>query len=322
MKRRNANTSGRHGPGPSERLLLGAAAALTLLLLSSVGSAAAQESRWDKFWGIKRNSPKQPLFGKRTGDAEVWTVECNEYRGAGARELADNMATALKRVRELRDRQVWVQHEDDRSRIFCGEYPLRYGAPPKRGTGSQAPSEPEIELTDAIKHDLEFVRGLAIDQRYPFFSARPIPKPVADVGPPEWDLRNTRGAYTLNVGVTYSTATLHDYKDAAVQWVTDLRRRGYQAYYYHDPVKPRSSVCVGTFGEDALIVSPDGHRRYSDAVNALRDKEELHWNLENGARTFRSATGPDGKHVRMPNESFLVKIPQKGNPLPTASKRR
>jgi len=278
-----------------------------------VGCGEGDQKRWDDFWSVKKQ-PGVSLLGRRAGDAEVWTIECNEYRGANCKQMADNMATALKKVREMRGREIWVQHEGDFSRIFCGEYKLKFGTPKSGGSGparSRAPAEPEIQLNDDIKRDLEMVRGLAVGDKYPFFSARPIPKPLPDVGPSEWDLRNAKGVYTLNVGVTYNTPTLHNYKEAAVEWVKDLRQRGYPAYYYHNPVKPRSSICVGTFGEDALIAGPDGHKRCSDAVTDLRNREELRWNLENGARTYRAATGPDGTHARMANESFLVKIPQR-----------
>ena len=140
-----------------------------------------------------------------------------------------------------------------------------------------------------------------------------------DVGPPEWDIRNASGVYTLNVGITYSTQTLKNYKQAAIEWVKDLRNRGYEAYYYHDPDKPQTSICVGSFGEDAVRiqkwVEPNGEARvrrvYTPDVESLQRKEEFRFNLENGARIFRSSRDPKtGAMARMPNKSFLVKIPK------------
>ena len=280
-----------------------------------VGCAGGEQKKWDDFWGTNDGGGVS-LLGRRPGDSEVWTIECNEYKGENRRELADQMATSLKRVDDLKSRTTWVQHEDGRSTVYCGEYKLQYVRAKKEAAGD-APSEPQIELNEAIKRDLKYVRTLAVGDRFPFFSARPIPKPIPDAGPPEWDLKNAKGVYTLNVGVTYNTPTLHNYKEAAVEWVRDLRDRGFQAYYYHDSVKPVTSICVGTFGEDAATRGPDGVTRYSAAVHELRNKEEFKNNLENGAITYRSATGKDGKRARMANESFLVKIPKK--PEPTAA---
>lgn len=276
------------------------------------GCAENDQKKWDDFWGMKNDGSGGgiSLLGRRPGDSEIWTIECNEYKGENRHDLADNMATALKRVDDLKGREIWVQHDEELSRIYCGEYKLAYVAG-KKEAATDAPSEPQIELNDAIKRDLKYIRALAVGDKFPFFSARVTPKPLPNAGPPEWDLRNARGVYTLNVGVTYNTPTLHNYKEAAVEWVKDLRDRGFQAYYYHDTVKPVTSICVGTFGEDAATRGPDGVTRYSPAVHELRNKEEFKYNLENGAITYRSATGKDGKRARMANESFLVKIPKK-----------
>jgi hypothetical protein len=71
-------------------------------------------------------------------------------------------------------------------------------------------------------------------------------------------LRNAKGVYSLNIGVTYNTPTLHNHKQAAVEWVKALREQNFEAYYYHVPDGTKSSICVGTFGEDALVTYADG----------------------------------------------------------------
>jgi hypothetical protein len=205
-----------------------------LFILVSVCNQTDQ-NKWDDFW--KRKPSHTSLFGKQAGDTETWTIECNEYRGserAGRERMADTMATLLKKRSELHPGDVWEQNEADRSRVFYGHYKLKY-VEAKTDTNAHAQGDVVIELNDEIRRDLDFIRKLALGQNYPFFSARPITEPTQDVGPPEWDLGKARGVYTLNVGVTYSTATLHNYKEAAIEWVRDLRQRGYEAYYYHDP---------------------------------------------------------------------------------------
>ncbi|MBN2563430.1 MAG: hypothetical protein JXQ75_21120 [Phycisphaerae bacterium] len=283
--------------------------------LAASGCRQADKDRWDEFVAKMGGSGSSDggLFGsRRAGEQEVWTIECNAYRGPQRRVMADRMASALKRVGELRSGKVAVEHRKNQSVVYYGEYKLKY-VEAKVDSASHAKGDVVIELNDAIQRDLQFIKTLALGEAYPFFSARPLPKPIEDVGPAEWDLRSAKGVYTLQVGVTYNTPTLHDYKQAAVEWVKALRAEGHEAYYYHDPDKPRSSVCVGTFGEDALVDSGDGKTRYSDAVNALRKQGDFMYNLENGHKIYKRAPNSEtGRIERMPNWSFLVRIPQGG----------
>lgn len=248
---------------------------------------------WQKPWGGSSGSP----------DKEVWTIECNAYEGAGSREMADKMAGALKDVRDLDAKEVRVDHSDGSSRVFYGTYTLSY----KQKDGVWV-----IELNDAILRDLRFIRQLALGDSYPFFSARPMTKASPDEGPAEWNLKNVAGQWTLQVGVTYPTQSLHNYKQAAVEWVRDLRSRGYEAYYYHDADRPLSSICVGIFNDDAWTTDKEGRKGYSPKVNDLRDKEEFKYNLENGHLVYIWVKNPEtNQKERVPNISFLVEIPHK-----------
>lgn len=290
--------------------------ALSLLILVASCNESDQK-KWDDFWKV--DSSKGTFFGKKAGETETWTIECNEYRSADKEErerMADSMATLLKKRPELRADDVWVQNEGDRSRVFYGHYNLKY-VTAQTDTDSHAKGDDIIELSEEIRRDLDNIRKLALGDKYPFFSARPMTEPTQDVGPSEWDLRNARGVYTLNVGVTYNTETLHNYKEAAVEWVRDLRRRGHEAYYYHDPDRAISSICVGTFGDDALVDDGQGKKRMSDAVLALRNKDEFKYNLENGHIINRGVVNDTGQKGRIPNWSFLVKIPRKNEAGPT-----
>ena len=268
------------------------------------GCSTAEREEWNRAWS-------KPWFGRSSGIGkfEPWTIECNAYEGPNRRAMADRMATLLKKVPELPADNIWVVHAQKQSRVFCGEYQLSYVEAETDGD-DRLKGDVIIQLNDRVKRDLAFVRQLALGEEHPFFSARPIRKPIPDVGPPEWDLRNAKGVYTLNVGVTYPSSTLHDYKEAAVDWVRDLREHGYEAYYYHDPDKPRTSICVGTFGEDAFQRDSRGRRGYGPAVKALQSKDQLQYNLENGHKVHRVAVNPDtNRQERIPIYSFLVKIP-------------
>ena len=70
------------------------------------------------------------------------------------------------------------------------------------------------------------------------------PDPAA---PPEWDLKNATGYWTVAIA-TYTDPALR--KRAAVESVADARRRGVEAYYFHDDVQ--SFVCVGTWPREAI----------------------------------------------------------------------
>jgi hypothetical protein len=269
-----------------------------------------QESikRWNEFWG--GDSRQGSIFGPKAGDTELWTIECNDYEGANSREMADSMATALKSVEGIKGDAVRVEHGEGHSRVLYGSYPLKY-VRAKVSSEEHVEGDVVIDLSEELKRDLRLVRSLALGEEYPFFSARPIPQPLKAVGPPAWDLRNAKGVYTLNVGVTYDTQQFHSHEEAAVEWVRTLREQGYEAYYCHAPDGTRTSICVGTFGEDALTPGPDGKTQYSEAVQALRNQGDFLYNLENGHKVYRTGTDTDtGEKKRMPNWSFLVKIPR------------
>jgi len=281
----------------SLRLLL----PLTLCLLTW-GASGCEPGRWNRDWGRPDATGKRDwnlYHSKRS--TETWTIECVFFEGRGRQQTADRLGAALKNVRKLRPDAVRIVHEPERSVVYYGTYKLQQ---PEGGT---APA-----FSAALKEDVKFIRGLSVGNTPPFFHALPIPMPIEDTGPPEWDLRNAKGAYTLHVGVTFNTPTLHNYKQAAVEWVRDLRDRGYEAYYYHDPDKPRSDICVGTFGRDALEEVSPGHHTYSQAVLRLQSEAEFRWNLENGRKI--SKRRPGTRENAMPNQSFLVRIPQTGTP--------
>jgi hypothetical protein len=269
------------------------------LLALSLFVVAGCNDGW-KSWkdgGTGRSSSGSSWFGPSGG--EEWQIECGIFSSDEHRRTAEELAGGLRTVKSLRADRVRVVHEEGRSVIYYGDYRLK-----------RDPKSDMIVFSDEINKDVRFIRTLApVEGQYPFLAARPVPKKVESgdpkAGPPEWNLANARGYYTLQVGVTYNTADFHERIEAAVEWARDLRSRGHEAYYYHDT--NRSYVTVGTFDESAATVGPDGRQQYSEAVRALRTKEEFAYNLENGMKAV--TIQPDG--TRAVNQSFLVRIPQK-----------
>lgn len=88
--------------------------------------------------------------------------------------------------------------------------------------------------------------------RRPFILAMTIPIPGKQIGKPEWDLRKAPGTYTVLV-MTYSNDPKINFftrKSKAAAQCAKFREEGYEAYYYHGPVK--SHVTVGSFPSDSL----------------------------------------------------------------------
>jgi hypothetical protein len=250
--------------------------------------------------------------GGSRSSSETWTIECNAFEGSQRRETADQLASMLKQVKNINSRLVSVRHEDEVSRVFYGEYQLKYKEAKTDGS-NKTRGDLVIELSDEIKRDLRFIRDLAVGDQYPFFAARPIAKVEPFKGNPAWDLKNASGLYTLNIGVTYNTQSMHDYKQAAYLWVEDLRKRGHEAYYYFAPDRAQASICVGTFNEDAFVLDEHGRKnKYSPKVRALQAKEDFRFNLENGHPVSKRIRNPKtGKDESTPNYSFLAKIPKR-----------
>lgn len=300
---------------------------LMIALASTMAVSASARADEDKDrWNIfkKKDKKDAPLAQapRKAGDKEIWTIECRVCTGQGHAAEAETYAKSLRNVRELKPNLVSILKEKDRSRVIYGQYELKY----VRAAGNEVVIE---QKNTQIQNDLNFIKKLASGEVHPFLTARTMAMPTEDVGPPEWDLRTAKGYYTLQVGVTFATPALHDYKGAAVEWVRALRQDGYEAYYYHNPDSQRSSVCVGTFGPDAMVKERDGTQHYSDAVLRLQSKGDLGFNLENGHKVWRT-TGPTrdktGKVVstggRSANQSFLVKIPGKETPVARPARGR
>jgi len=181
------------------------------------------------------------LLSAGCAQQERWTILCAEIEGPGAYTNARNVAEALKATRGVDPAKVSVHEGENSAAIYYGTY-LR-DLDPQTGDRS-IPSD--------LRNDLNMIKQLADEERRHYFlGAHMVPAPEADVGTPEWDLRQAGGLYTLQVAVYFNTDVMQDRKLAAVEKTRQLRARGLEAYYYHGPT--RSIVTVGAFGEDAVL---------------------------------------------------------------------
>jgi hypothetical protein len=132
--------------------------------------------------------------------------------------------------------QWYVVHEANQSILYYGFYrSFNDGDQAKENQRAQADRAAIDQLTDQ-RGDRPF--------QHCFFVALSSPDPVA---PSEWDLRNARGYWTLQIA-----AYLDDprRKEAAVEAVRGFREAGIEAYFYHG--ETISSVCIGVWPEEAV----------------------------------------------------------------------
>lgn len=215
-----------------------------------------------------------------------WTIGLGRFEGAGHRERADAARKQLAARTGFPD--LWVGEDANASMLYAGHYP--------------SPQDKQART------DLDQWQRLRASGKVTLPAAMLVPiTPVAGApgtaGPSDLDLRSAaaRGLYTLQIGF-YEDAQgkSEDYKKAAEQAATALRKDGYQAYYYHGP--NRSMITIGVFGPEALTDKGNGEVVYADEVLALQRR--FPYNLANG-ETIRETRA--GKTTEQP--SFLVRIP-------------
>ncbi len=237
-----------------------------------------------------------PLVGCQRG--EPWTIECIQLSGPQHRESAAAIADVLRKTEGVDAADIAAVHDESSSTIYYGTY--------HRDINPESGSR---QIPEALKYDLNAIKGLVDDQgRRLFLAARMVPKPLPDVGHSEWNLENVDGEYSLQVAVFFPSPEIRDRKKAAVDYVAKLRKKHYDAFYHHGP--SASIVTVGVFGRNA-VRERGGRLDYGDEVRALQRKENFVYNLTNGA-VWNATIDGERSVVR----SLLVKIPKRPSPAP------
>ncbi|MDQ3439030.1 MAG: hypothetical protein M3478_01615, partial [Planctomycetota bacterium] len=164
-----------------------------------------------------------------------WTIHCREIGGpdhvSQARQLKDNL------VKNSGMRDWHLLHRDEGSVLFYGYY--------KTHTDARA------------KADRQKIDSMAdVQGRRPFRHALVMPLEAADpAGPPEWNLANAKGYFTLQIGVYKDSPERKQY---AVDAVRAARQQGIEAYYYHS--ENMSLVCVGAWPREAIRLADEDVR--------------------------------------------------------------
>lgn len=176
-----------------------------------------------------------------------WTIYVHVVRGP----------THVGESKRLRDRlmgsagglnQWYIVHGNNDSTLYHGYY---------KSIGDDSPDARRAAA------DLAAIKGMRdqVSGQRTFEQAMVVNLSSSDPqAPPEWDLLNSGGYYTLEIA-TYSGGP--ERKQTAVDSVREARAMGVEAYYYHGDSS--SSVCIGAWpreaADQAAPVTNDGADR-------------------------------------------------------------
>ncbi len=232
--------------------------------------------------------------------AERWTINCLHSSAPNHAELCNGLADMLRKTSGLDPKAVRVQSDGLGSTIYYGEY--------KR----VASQDGQLVFPPNMQQDIEKLRRLTYNQTLPFSLAAPeiVGGGVAgEGGQGKYNVTSAKGKYTLLIAVFYNTPTFNQRREAAEQYLQQLRNEGVEAYIFHEPVK--SYVFVGAFDEKALVSVPGGGWALSKEVQdfiAARADNEFAYLTENGYR--QKHVGPDGQALFATSQ--LVPVPRPG----------
>ena len=195
---------------------------LTTLLLVSLVSAKPKPPTADP-----NAAPIPPK------DAQ-WTLYCQAIAGADHVERANAFKKQLLQSTPLKD--WYVIHQEDESILYYGFYrSINDPKDKKESARAQADRKAMDGVLDSQGNKI-FAQCMFVEV------AAPDPN-----APPEWDLRNATGFWSLEIGA-YKDSPAR--KQAAVDAVREARKQGVDAYYFHGPTI--SSVCIGAWPREAV----------------------------------------------------------------------
>lgn len=199
--------------------------------------------------------PASPSKSQPKVPANVPTSDANEfvaprgarftiYAGVVSGDLhvqrAKNVRDTLKTSTDMKD--WYVIHKPDKTLLYYGYYPNLDDAKAKL-------DREKIDLMRDQMGNRPFQQALIVEINSPDPSA-----------PPEWDLNNAKGFWTLQIAAYKGTP---ERKQLAVDTVRAARQDGIEAYYFHG--ETASLVCVGTWPKTA-VETPDDVQEKEQAL--------------------------------------------------------
>lgn len=163
-----------------------------------------------------------------------WTILCESFAGSNHQAEAHDAKDFWAHATNLPG--FYVVHQADQSILYYGYY-RSINDPHDR-------KETERAQSDRLRLQQITDTGGS----HPFFGCvfvELVPKdPPA---PPEWNLANAKGKWSLQVAVYENDPRRKQY---AVDAVRDMRAHGIEAYFYHGPTA--SSICIGAWPDAAV----------------------------------------------------------------------
>jgi hypothetical protein len=205
---------------------------ITLILILS-SCAATDKPAQPASAGGKTSGPVDSGFNPPK-DAQ-FTIFCAAVTGPGHVERAKRAKETLSNLNSASDMKSWyLIIEEDQTLMYYGFY--------------RTIEDPKAQ------RDRRRIAGM-VDQ----MGDRPFPQPLFveltapdPAAPPEWNLLNAAGDYTLQIAVYKGSPQR---KEAAVDSVREARKQGVEAYYYHGD--NASLVCVGSWPASAVQFSDE-----------------------------------------------------------------
>jgi hypothetical protein len=211
-----------------------------------------------------------------------FTIYCLSLTGPDHTARADQVKLLWQQATNRSD--WYVVHQEDQSLVYFGYYKAIDGS--SRDAARALADRKMIQsLTDSTG-----------DQ--PFAQALLLPLDAPDpTAPPQWNLLNAKGAWTLEIAVYQG----RDRKQAAVDSVRQARAQGIEAYYYHGP--SASSVCIGTWPEEAVAVEHASVQSSDPSQPLIVVPDEL------ASRMPDSATDENGNRVQVAHPGATIADP-------------
>lgn len=163
-----------------------------------------------------------------------FTIYCRDFTGPNHAAVAERVKKQVEEVSGLKD--FFLVRGETRTVLYHGFY----------STFDPSVDKREAERAGRDRQRLESLVNERQAKIFPRTVFEPLDRPDP-AAPPEWDLHNAKGHWTLMVA-TYAGHA--ESKQAAVESVREARRMGYEAYYLHKD--GQSHVCIGTWPMDAV----------------------------------------------------------------------
>ncbi len=269
---------------------------ITLTLLASLASVGCE---WTRAWTGSDSSPGMRTVKPEESQEDHYSILLSVHNDpVNHVQEADYYKKVL--TEKIGWRDVFVIHKGGHSEVFWGQY--------------RTTKDAETNLKTAKKY--RAANGVAIFAK----KAMVVPLPGKDIGPAEWNLSGTaESAYYSLLVALFRDDPENNYvgrRQFAVDYCRQLRKGGYEAYFYHGPTV--SHVTIGAFGERAVTIrkEPRGEALEINDPKIKSLQKDFEFLALNGMSIDEVIHDRQtGKQIRMARKTtYLIRVPGKSRP--------